>query len=305
MLVDSLHGLLALYNDAALRHSLIFREHMRGRVPNPFDQDFFRARTEHPYFGYVLVQIDGCDDFWMVSHDDDLVAQHYFWYGTNGYEPLSVQVWIDRAKERTGDVLDIGAFSGLYALVAYFANMDNDVHLFEPTARAYARAMDNCRINLATGRIATHRLALSDGPRRVEFKHFRGPLELGSGASYVAKEGETVHDVEICAATTLDDVCAEHGLEPQLVKIDVEEAEVDVLRGGERLIESQTASFLIEVVPGTCEAVLDLLHAYDCQVVDERGRRLVPIGHNVDRLHELVGATGFVNVLFDPPGRRV
>jgi FkbM family methyltransferase len=303
MLVDTLHGLVAGYNHRALGHAPVFRERMRGTVPHPFDADFAAARTEYPYFGYVLAQNDGCDDFWMVSHDDDLVAQHYFWYGRNGYEPLSVNAWIGRASSGTGAILDVGAFSGLYSLLAYFTNMANEVHLFEPTARAYARSIDNCRVNLASARIVPHRLALSDGPRRVEFNHFRGHQELGSGASYVAKANETIHDVEICAASTLDEVCEEFQLRPRLVKIDVEGAEVDVLRGAERLIAAQTASFLVEVVGETCEPVLDLMHHYDCHVVDEQVRELVPIERDRDRMLQLVERAGFVNVVFDPPGR--
>ena len=301
MLVDAPHGLLATYNHRALSHAPVFQDRMGDRVPHPYDLDFAAAREEYPFFGYVLAQNDGCDDFWMVSHDDDLVAQHYFWYGRNGYEPLSVKAWVERARSGTGAVLDVGAFSGVYSLLAYFANMANDVHLFEPTARAYARSIDNCRVNLASSRIVPHRLALSDGPRRVELNHFRGRQELGSGASYVVKSYETtIHDVETCAASTLDEVCEDLLLRPRLVKIDVEEAEVDVLRGAERLIAAQTASFLIEVVAGTGEAVLDVMHHYDCHVVDEHNHQLVPVGRDRDQMMQLIERNRFVNMLFDP-----
>jgi FkbM family methyltransferase len=298
---NAVSGLIGDHNEEALRHVPAFREAMGDRVPHPFDQDFYAARVAHPYFGYVLAQNDGCEDFWMISHDDDLVAQHYLWYGRNAYEHLSVQAWVQRAKARSGHVLDVGAFSGLYAMLAYFSNKSNRVHLFEPTARAYARAIDNCRVNFVLGQIVCHRLALSDRPRLVEFNHFRGPSELGSGASYVRKDFETIYDVEVCSASTLDEVCTSLDLQPTLVKIDVEEAEADVLRGSERLIAARSAAFLIEVTAKTCEAVFDLMPGYECQLVDETGRRLIPIDGNRERMLELVNSIGFGNILFDPP----
>lgn len=299
MLVDGLHGVIANFNAKALFEVSAFRQRMADRSPHPFDADFFRTRADHPYFGYVLVQNDGCDDFWMISHDDDLVAQHYFWYGQNGYEPLAVASWVERA--RTAHlVFDVGAFSGVYALLSHFTNPEARIHVFEPTARASSRALDNCRVNMALDRTTVHRLALSDGPRRVEINHFRGNHELGSGASYVAKPAETIHGVELCEASTLDEMCAAIDGAPDLVKIDVEEAEVDVLRGGEELIRSKSASFLVEVVPKTCSAVIELLHGYRCHVIDEQERSLVPLDGTRQSLIERVERHGFVNVLFDP-----
>jgi FkbM family methyltransferase len=300
MLLNALHGVLANFNDRALFQVPLFRQRQAGSYPHPYDDDFFRTREEYPYFGYVLAQNDGCDDIWLISQDDDLVAQHYFWYGRNGYEPTAVREWIARSRT-PGIVFDIGAFSGLYGLLSYFTNMENTVHLFEPSARGYARAVDNCRVNMALERVHPRRLALSDRRRHVDLLHFRGLHELGSGASYRKKAYEpTVHDRETVEARPLDDVCQELGTSPTLVKIDVEEAEVDVLRGARRLIDAQRTTFLVEVVPDTIKDVCRLLRSYRCHVIDERAGSIIPLELARAELEERAQRERFVNLLFDP-----
>ena len=46
--------------------------------------------------------------------------------------------------------------------------------------------------------------------------------------------------------TTLDRVAAERGLRPDLIKIDVEGAEMDVLRGAERLLGDARPTVIVE-----------------------------------------------------------
>ena len=76
--------------------------------------------------------------------------------------------------------------------------------------------------------------AMTDGAQpTVKFAIFGA-----SGISRVADGGASgsasVRDVE--EAVSLDDYCAAHGIAPAVVKVDVEGAELGVLRGGRRVI---------------------------------------------------------------------
>src|SRR5688572_26157283 len=70
-----------------------------------------------PYFGYVEVSISGVPEFSMLSNNDDFVAERYFWYGADAYEPTSLQVWTGLAR-RSAVVCDVGSYTGVFALSA-------------------------------------------------------------------------------------------------------------------------------------------------------------------------------------------
>lgn len=57
---------------------------------------------------------------------------------------------------------------------------------------------------------------------------------------------------------------------PGLIKVDVEGAEVDVLRGGTRLLETHRPRIIIEVAPENCAAVKDILAKHSYVLADVR-----------------------------------
>jgi hypothetical protein len=81
-------------------------------------------------------------------------------------------------------------------------------------------------------------------------------------------------------AVTLDTFCAEHGLQPTLVKLDVDGAEARVLRGATSFLAARRGVLLIEVHPWALgrlgdseEAVLDTLRSADwhAELVEDDG----------------------------------
>jgi hypothetical protein len=83
--------------------------------------------------------------------------------------------------------------------------------------------------------------------------------------------GEVAFDV---TCTTLDDLCQERGLtRANLVKIDVEGAELSVLRGMERILREMRPVIVLEMEPHLLESfgtstdsLLAFLAAYDYRV---------------------------------------
>ncbi|RVU14313.1 FkbM family methyltransferase [Methylobacterium oryzihabitans] len=240
------------------------------RQPDTFDRDFYRYRFDHPYFGYVKVENDSCAPFYMLTNNDDLVAQHYFWYGKNGYERASVREWI-RMSRQASVVFDVGAHTGLFSLLACRCNLStNAVVAFEPTSRASARIYENLIANALVERVAVETLAISDSDGAVSLMHYEDHYQIGTGASFVGLENDgRTKRTEECRTTSIDAYAARRGLVPDLVKIDIEGAETHALRGARDLLARRSASFLIEVIPSTIDAVVGHLDGYDVFLVED------------------------------------
>ncbi|HEU0298322.1 MAG TPA: FkbM family methyltransferase [Longimicrobium sp.] len=124
-------------------------------------------------------------------------------------------------------VLDVGAHVGYYTLLAaVLAGESGRVHAFEPNPQNADFLRRHVRIN-RLGNVRVEQAAVSDraGAARFDFG-------TGSGTGHLAQGGA----LEV-RTIRLDDYCAEHGLAPAAVKIDVEGAEVSVLEGARRMLE--------------------------------------------------------------------
>jgi FkbM family methyltransferase len=120
-----------------------------------------------------------------------------------------------------GVVLDVGANVGYYTLLASVLVGDaGAVHAFEPEPRNAEFLRRHLRIN-GRRNVTVQQAAVSDraGTARFEFG-------TGSGTGHLGEAGT----LEV-RTLRLDDFCAEHGLAPAAIKIDVEGAEMSVLAG--------------------------------------------------------------------------
>lgn len=165
-------------------------------------------------------------------------------------EPETVE-WLE-TEGREGDVFyDIGANVGAYSLVAATTGI-RKVYAFEPGFLNYGQLCRNVLLNGFDGKITPMSVALSDRNGMAEF-HFanlspgaaaQGLLDEGDRTAG-GREGEAVQSVMV---TRLDDLRASHGLEaPNLIKIDVDGAEVGVLGGAEKTLAlPELRSVLVE-----------------------------------------------------------
>ena len=247
-----------------------FRRTVCHKLPDTFDETFFKFRFENPFFGYVEVQNDACASFCMLTNNDDLVATHYLWYGKNGYETASTREWIMRGKNAT-IIFDVGAHTGLFSLLACASNPATQaIVAFEPTARAHSRIQENLIVNAFVPRVKAERLAISNRAAVLEFMHYDDNYQIGTGASYLGTEkAYAITRREICEAVTLDQYIQTSGLVPELVKMDVEGAEIHALQGAHDLIQRRKATFLIEVLPSTIDEVIGLLPGYRLYLIDD------------------------------------
>jgi FkbM family methyltransferase len=141
--------------------------------------------------------------------------------------------------ERDWVVFDLGANVGMVSMLE--AKRGADVYAFEPNPDCFRRLLKNVLANGLEGRIHAFNIAVG--------------AAVGAGTMHVDKGGTTGGTVTVGAApgqarrvgiTTLDQISAAIGVSQiDLLKIDIEGAEVDALRGATRTL-SMTARVIIE-----------------------------------------------------------
>ncbi|MFC8731685.1 FkbM family methyltransferase [Luteimicrobium sp. NPDC057192] len=220
-------------------------------VPTRVQSPELRAlRRAHPYTGPVLVQAGGGRPVWMWFDEDDLVAAVSFWFGPNAYESLSTAVFSTLART-AATVLDVGAHTGIFSLVAGAAAPDVAVHAFEVVERIARRTRTNVRLSGLTDRVHVHAVGVSSEPG-VMTLHHNDAVPLATGSSFErfadrgAARGAATSQVEV---TTLDAWWAAEG-RPRvgLMKIDVERHESHVLAGGRAFLDAERPALLAEVL---------------------------------------------------------
>jgi FkbM family methyltransferase len=123
-------------------------------------------------------------------------------------------------------LFDVGAHVGYYTLLgAALVGRAGRVISFEPNARNNRFLRRHVAMN-GLQQVSIEGAAVSDRAGVARFE-----AGSGSGTGHLAEHGGT----EV-PTVRLDDYCREFDLQPQAVKIDVEGAELKVLRGAESLL---------------------------------------------------------------------
>jgi FkbM family methyltransferase len=170
----------------------------------------------------------------------DHVSNHILAAGY--YERETVAV-LERFLRPGMTFLDIGGHIGQYSLVASpLVGPTGQVHSFEPDPETFAWLRDNCRRNGLTN-VRLNQVGLADRAS-VQTLYFSYRHDIGSNSLAQPKHfsGRSV-DV---TCLRLDDYVRSHGIgRVHLCKMDVEGAELAVLRGGERLFSGPQRPVLI------------------------------------------------------------
>lgn len=171
-------------------------------------------------------------------------AEVYFHHRGN-YETGEIQVLKDLVEPGM-TVLDIGANIGLYTLLfAKWTGTRGQVHAFEAESRNYHKLLTNIALNPFRNIRANHWAAYSESttlnlnvfPESVNAWHSLGKPAMRD--PWNPGRWMEPERLEIVTAVRLDDYCQNTGLERVgLLKIDVEGAELDVLKGCSHLLES-------------------------------------------------------------------
>lgn len=150
------------------------------------------------------------------------------------YEPEQTRLFREYVKPGA-TLLDVGAHVGYYTLLAAaLVGRSGRVVAFEPNPRNYAFLRRHVAVN-GCHHVEVEDAAVSDenGVAAFEFGTGTGTGRL-TGRSVTADGAVEVRTVR------LDDFCAARSVAPDAIKIDVEGAELNVLRGAERTIAAHS-----------------------------------------------------------------
>ena len=159
-----------------------------------------------------------------------------------------------RSHSRSGmTCFDVGANYGIYSLLfSKCVGEGGSVHSFEPEGRNYDRLICNIHLNKASN-IVPNRLAVYSSDQMVTLNVF-DDTHFGwhtLGVPEMENAGEPIRPMkaEQIQAVAIDTYCRENGIERiDLLKIDVEGAELDVIKGSHGMLsESKIGCVLFEI----------------------------------------------------------
>lgn len=218
-------------------------------------------------------EVHAGDRVFTMFHYGYQVENELFWEGVHGWEGQSLAVWAELCK-RSRTIIDIGANTGVYALLAKTLNPQARVIAFEPVARVFEKLEHNRRLNDYSIECVMKAVSDKDGIATI----FDLPSEHVYSVT-VNKNLNPVGDPVIPVQVETIRLDTFFGTEIEtidvdLIKIDVETHEPEVLRGMGVILQRCRPWMLIEVlseeVGKRIEALLVPL-GYSFVAIDEAG----------------------------------
>jgi len=173
--------------------------------------------------------------------------------------------------------LDVGAHIGQYTLVASrIVGDQGEVHSFEPDPDTFELLTHNITRN-GLKNVRANQVALY---REDSVREFFRASPLNIGGSSLARPYEADSNVSFkVSCVRLDRYVEEHRLaHVDVIKMDIEGAEIDALRGAQKLLASESRPILVlefheralETFGGSCATLAEFLRARGYRLFDAR-----------------------------------
>ena len=154
---------------------------------------------------------------------------------------------------RPGDiVLDVGAFVGIYAvLAARWSSPGGRVVAFEPTPSSAALARRHLKYDgLGRDRVSLIEAAVSDRAARATFHKYDASAMPYVNSLVAAVDTDAPAVTAQVDVVTIDAVCRELEIVPSVIRMDVQGAEIHALRGARATIRAASRlSLVVEMHP--------------------------------------------------------
>jgi FkbM family methyltransferase len=209
--------------------------------------------------------------------------------------------FVRRTVQPGQHVIDAGAHIGLFAMhLAAAVGASGSVHCFEPFD-ANADCLDLAIAeNGFAGRVVLERAAVGSASGTASLVY--APATLNSGGAFIGRPGGRVpegHETRPVRAIALDEYPLPRPI--RFIKIDVEGAEPQALRGAARLLREDRPVILSEVHPSQLQAVSGVTPAAFIRQLAELGYRCHLLGAGVPGVEVTdVHTSGVESVVFVP-----
>lgn len=165
-------------------------------------------------------------------------SRHSYEYILGNYEDSAVLETFCSWLKPDAVFYDLGANIGFYSMLANQRISEGKIYAFEPSPQS--RAVFEKQMELNSGRIKNNRItilpyAVSDADKEIEFTE-----NASDGNTYLTTSPvfrEAMHKTKV-KAVSIDSLVKQGYAKPTVLKIDVEGAELDVLKGAEATIRS-------------------------------------------------------------------
>jgi FkbM family methyltransferase len=201
----------------------------------------------HLHFkGVINVSVNESNSF-KVNHYGYQIENEIFWLGLlSGWEKESIKLWVKLCLA-SDVIVDIGANTGIYSLIAKSLKPSANVYAFEPIARVFSKLEANIALN-GYNITAIKKAVSNENGTAVIFdtnqEHvYSVTVNKNLSAAHVPVF-ESIIDI-----VTLDCFVEYHKLSKiDLIKIDVETHEPEVLEGFNKYLSLFKPSLLIEIL---------------------------------------------------------
>ncbi len=246
------------------------------------------------YIGQMKVKTGS--GFFLMYAGGSTNENEIFWKGLDkGFEPETIWIW--KLLCPVSDVvIDIGANTGIYCLLAKNANPVCYVYSFEPSRNSFNKLVKNIERNNFD--IKAFEIAVSDSnSEKVFYDLFDEHQTTASLSSDMlknnpSKNNEVINEY-LVKTTTLDEfIMAKEINTVDLIKIDVELHEPEVFEGAKLVMEKYKPIVIFEVL---LPAVAEKLNRFFSQK-DYLLFHLEPSsnsGYCLKEVHKLVGLVNF------------
>ena len=217
--------------------------------PSMQDYIFFKGR-------FTVKTISG-NQFYLMNwgHPTYELENKIFWSGLYSIdESTSIKVW-EELSMISSTIIDIGANTGIFTLVAKSVNPNAKVIAFEPISRIYEKLLKNIYLNQYNAAAFDIGISNFDGEQEIyDFPDIKNPYSASLDLQQVNEiSSRAQFDLKKILISTkkLDSLINEMQIKKltnTLIKIDVEQHEPFVLDGMKNMMQEQKPIILIEIL---------------------------------------------------------
>jgi|PlaIllAssembly_1097288.scaffolds.fasta_scaffold02070_1 FkbM family methyltransferase len=228
--------------------------------------------------GMIVKIHTAAGDLFMGHPERCSIAKQFFWTRGNR-EPAQDRIALDlfAVLAKSSDVvLDIGASSGLFSLVAARSSPSAQVVAFDILPEAYHTLVDNLMLNGLLDRVESRLVGVgkSDRPFYAPFRRISSQMPTSFSLYCQLTEGDRV----LVPVKTLDEICLPRFSGKKMcMKIDVEGAEADIFDQGRETLRLIRPDIICEVLRRSsqvdlCDRILSE-HGYKKFLISSEGLR--------------------------------
>jgi FkbM family methyltransferase len=182
-----------------------------------------------------------------IKHYGYQIENEIFWAGLlNGWEKESIKLWI-KLCEKSEVVLDIGANTGIYSLIAKATNPNTKVYAFEPVKRVFNKLEENILLNKFDIVLIEKAVSNSDGLATIYDTLSEHTYSVTVNKNMLSP-GIKVIETKINIITLNSFIRQNNIKKIDLIKIDVETHEPEVLEGFSDYLGQFQPSLWIEIL---------------------------------------------------------